>query len=410
MRRARRSTAFGTVGLLSGLIMVSLSAASAGTVPSGASTPVPGPSHPGAAASSDSLHAAWQAGGCPLCHDVPDVAPASRQDSCTDCHTWIRKVSASPAAREKAMQVFPLWTRYEKNVASYLQVPSLQAAMARLDPAWVDGYLQDPHDLRPGLPEGMPRFALSDAQRKAIVDGFAAATASVPATPAPDPARLAAGEALFTAKACAGCHSLGWRHKETVLPMAPDLAHTRARMDKDHVAAWIRDPKSLSDQATMPTLPLTDEEVLALRDYVLLADIDGTPTSAMRSGLPAPTTEPVAWADVEREVFGKICVHCHMDPAQNEGRAGPGNAGGFGWAATGIELQTYEGVVSVADRIPDALARRRHEAARDDVAPGELPAALTRPERPGMPLGLPPLSDEQTALVLGWIDQGMPRE
>ena len=97
------------------------------------------------------------------------------------------------------------------------------------------------------------------------------------------------------------------------------------------------------------------------------------------------------------------------NPAQNQGRAGPGNAGGFGWAATGIELQTYEGVVAAADRIPDALLRRRAEAARDVVAAGHAPAGVERPARPGMPLGLPPLPDEDISLVLGWIAQGMPR-
>jgi hypothetical protein len=111
---------------------------------------------------------------------------------------------------------------------------------------------------------------------------------------------------------------------------------------------------------------------------------------------------------VEERVFGRICQHCHMNPELNQGRAGPGNAGGFGFAATGIDLQTREGVMAAAERIPASLERRRREAHRDHVGPGQRPAALTRPEKPGMPLGLPPLSDEDTALVLGWIAQGMP--
>ena len=42
------------------------------------------------------------------------------------------------------------------------------------------------------------------------------------------------------------------------------------------------------------------------------------------------------------------------------------------------------------------------------VRPGERPATLTRPEKPGMPLGLPPLEDEEIALVMAWIAQGLP--
>ena len=187
-----------------------------------------------------------------------------------------------------------------------------------------------------------------------------------------------------------------------------DLAVTRERMHPDMVAAWIRDPRQVSAEASMPGLGLPEAEVLALRDYLLLAAPDAPPAPAWAE-LPAPVRRPVAWAEVEAEVFGKICAHCHMDPALSQGRRGPGNAGGFGWPETGIVLQTYEGVVAVADRIPDSLRRRRQEAARDCVSPGFAPASVERPERPGMPLGLPPLSDAQTALVLGWIAQGMPR-
>ncbi len=347
-------------------------------------------------------------GGCGLCHEVPGQARAPRQDSCADCHAWIRDVAARPEARARAMAVFPLWERYEHTVSSYMPVPSLEAAMARLEPAWVDGWLQDPHDLRPGLAEGMPRFSLSEAQRAELVAAFSAAQVEVAASPAPEASRLAQGERLFVERGCAACHSLGARHAETVAPQAPDLAHTRARMSADAVWAWIADPKAVSAAATMPSLGLPPEEVTALRDYVLLADASAPP-AATSVALPPPVDRPVAWAEVEERVFGRICVHCHMDPAQNQGRAGPGNAGGFGWAATGVQLQTWEGVAAASDRIPASLLRRRQEAARDLVPAGHAPALLSRPERPGMPLGLPPISDEDTALVLGWIAQGMPR-
>jgi len=351
---------------------------------------------------------AFRAGDCHRCHEVPGWEPTPRLDSCATCHSWIRSVAADPRKRAKAMEVFPLWERYERNTRSYLQVPSLEASMARLEPGWVRSYLSDPHDLRPHLDETMPRFALSESQLDALVDAFSARQAKVPKTADPDPARLAQGEQLFTAKGCVACHTYGARHTVGVTPLAPDLAHTRARMDADHVAAWIRDPSAVSAEATMVAVPLEEAEVLALRDYILLAE-PGWEEATPLGPPPAPTREPVSWTDVESRVFGKICVHCHMNPATNEGRRGPGNAGGFGWPATGIELETPEGVAAVADQIPDALLRRRLEAHRDAIDPGRKPATLTRPAKPGMPLGLPPLSDEDISLVLGWLEQGMPR-
>lgn len=351
---------------------------------------------------------AFEAGDCNRCHHVPTVADAGQLDSCQGCHVWIKAMSSDPQTRAKAMEVFPLWERYEKNVASYLEVPSLEAAMARLEPGWVAAYLADPHDLRPNLPETMPRFDLEPSQVDAIVQAFAARTVAVPATPAPDPKNLAKGEALFASKGCVACHTFGGRHTIGAVPMAPDLAHTRTRMSPDRIAAWIRDPKAVSDRATMPPLALPAAEVLALRDYVLLADPRSKPAPTFAQQV-RPTDAPVTWAQVEERVFGRICVHCHMDPEQNQGRRGPGNAGGFGWPASGIELQTYEGVKAVADRIPDALARRAAEGHRDTVGPGFHPAVVQRPAKPGMPLGLPPLPDEDRALVLGWIAQGMPK-
>lgn len=359
-------------------------------------------------ASPEAIAAAFVAGDCNRCHTVPGVADATRVDSCTGCHVWIRAVAADPAKREKAMAVFPLWERYERNVATYLEVPSLDAAMARLEPEWVRAYLHDPYDLRPGLPETMPRFALTDAQIEAIVQGFQAARVQVPVSPAPSADALSTGERLFNTQGCAGCHAFGARHPGAV-PLAPDLAHTRDRMHPDVVLAWIRDPKSVSAAATMPSLGLDETTALLLRDYVLLADPKWKPAQPLGPA-PAATEARATWAQVEERVFGRICVHCHMNPELNQGRAGPGNGGGFGYAATGIELQTYEGVVAAKDLITDAILRRRTEGHRDFVHHGEQPAALTRPAKPGMPLGLPPLSDEDTALVLGWIAQGTPKE
>lgn len=342
---------------------------------------------------------------CLRCHALPEAPKPSLQESCADCHRWILDVAADPARREKARAIFPLWDRYEKTVHSYLEVPDLAAAMARLEPGWVRTWLADPHDVRPSLPETMPRLGLDGPALDALTAAFE--PVSVPATPAPDRERAVRGEVLFTTRGCVACHTFGARHTGPGLPLAPDLAHTRARMSPDRAAAWIADPTALAPTARMPRLELPADEVLALRDYVFLADPQWTDAPPV-SPTPLPADEPVTWAQVEERVFGRICVHCHMDPEQNEGRAGPGNAGGFGWPATGIELQTRAGVAAVADRIPATLAARRAEVHRDVVAPGQRPPTVDRPERPGMPLGLPALSDADTALVLAWIAQGMP--
>ncbi|MFT7519158.1 MAG: mono/diheme cytochrome c family protein [Kiritimatiellia bacterium] len=359
------------------------------------------------AASLPTANEAFISGDCNRCHHVPDVADAGRLDSCEGCHVWIRSVASDPAKRSKAMEIFPLWERYEKSVVSYMEVPSLRAAMARLEPAWVRSYLADPHDLRPNLPESMPRLGLDDVQIEAIVGAFAAHQVQVSSTPEPVRANVEIGQELFKNKGCMACHTFGALHTTAVVPLAPDLAHTRDRMSNDHVVAWIMDPKSISEQATMPSFGLTLEEATAVRDYLVLADLNA-PLAVQRSRDIAPQESPVTYAEVEERVFGRICIHCHMNPETNQGRAGPGNAGGFGWPATGIQLETPAGIAAVADKIPEALLRRVDEQHRDVVTAGQLPPHVQRPDRPGMPLGLPALSDQDIALVLGWIEQGMP--
>lgn len=354
--------------------------------------------------------AAFQKGNCNLCHTVPGIAEASRDESCRDCHLWIRATSSDPARRAKAMQYFPYWERYERNVASYLEVPSLDAAMARLDPEWVGTWLADPHDVRPNLPEGMPAFALSEAEIGAITAQFARRQASVPKTARPSKKNAELGRARFLTSGCSACHGFGANVPPAPgIPSAPDLAHTRERMSPDHVVAWIKDPRSVSAAATMPSFHISDEDAVLIRDFLFHGD-PAWKAPAPVSAPPVAVQRPVAWAEVEEKVFGKICAHCHMDPAlpQNQGRRGPGNAGGFGYAETGVKLQSPADVCAVKDTIGTALLRRREEARRDNVSPGESPAPLTRHEKPGMPLGLPPLPDEDISLVLAYVEQGCP--
>jgi hypothetical protein len=126
------------------------------------------------------------------------------------------------------------------------------------------------------------------------------------------------------------------------------------------------------------------------------------------TGVPTPVSRAVSWAEVEERVFGRVCVHCHMEPSLSDGRGGPGYDGGFGWPARGIELQTREGGMANADAALAAMLRRRHEVARDHVAPGQALRMVEIDDHPGMPLGLPAIADGDIALVMAWIAQGMP--
>jgi cytochrome c oxidase subunit II len=81
------------------------------------------------------------------------------------------------------------------------------------------------------------------------------------------------GQALFTAKACAGCHSM-----YPALPLAgPNLHHIGSRgyvaagslkNTDENLARWIRDPQGWMPGVLMPNLGLKDDEVQALVAYL----------------------------------------------------------------------------------------------------------------------------------------------
>jgi cytochrome c oxidase subunit II len=100
--------------------------------------------------------------------------------------------------------------------------------------------------------------------------------AAAPRAAAPQGPEYAAGEKLFMAKGCMGCHSLQAVNAPKGL-IGPNLANVGAR---SHIAAgwlantdenlerWIREPQAVKKGVLMPNLGVTAEEAKALRAYL----------------------------------------------------------------------------------------------------------------------------------------------
>src|SRR6185369_8042823 len=98
----------------------------------------------------------------------PGIDAAPRARSCSGCHAWIHGTREDHDERDRQSLIYPRWDQYVENVHSYLAVPSLAAAGARLDPAWVSRFLRAPYKIRPGFTEAMIREPLSEADADAI--------------------------------------------------------------------------------------------------------------------------------------------------------------------------------------------------------------------------------------------------
>ncbi len=91
-----------------------------------------------------------------------------------------------------------------------------------------------------------------------------------------DTALAKRGEALFSSRACVGCHSIGKGKR-----VGPDLAGVTATRDLDWLRRWLKDPTAMlatdslakallkqNNNVPMPMLRLADDEVEALIHYI----------------------------------------------------------------------------------------------------------------------------------------------
>jgi cytochrome c oxidase subunit 2 len=105
---------------------------------------------------------------------------------------------------------------------------------------------------------------------KPQASGKDTAAAAAPAAPA-DPA-YAAGEKLFTAKGCVGCHSLQAVDAPKGM-IGPNLANVGARTyigagsfknTDENLSRWIQNPQKLKQGVLMPNLGVTPDEAKSL--------------------------------------------------------------------------------------------------------------------------------------------------
>lgn len=363
---------------------------------------------------------------CRRCHEGTSEPAPPLAKACVGCH---RRITGGTFEARRDLIV-----RWNRNLVSLRQAPSLAGVGARLRRDWVRAFLLAPSDARPALAATMPRLALTpneaDALARALVPNDDRDRGDV--SPAGDVAR---GARLYARLRCGTCHAFtgadvdavarpgivargaGERAPPDAIALAPDLALARARLRPGRVAAFIREPQLANADTLMPATPMSAAEAEDLATFVLRAPLRPAPPppSAPLPVLPL-LARPVRFAEVQSRVFDRVCRHCHAAPDFALGDGGPGNTGGFGFPPRGLDLSSYEGIASGAfddkgrrrsvfaanaDGTPTMVARLR---ARRDEEIGRADPALR-----GMPLGLPALSPEDLQLVESWIAQGRPR-
>lgn len=352
---------------------------------------------------------------CARCHERAGVARPPVAEDCVGCHRRVHAGTLTARAEHR-----DLWRR---NLVDLVDAPTLDALGARVEPAWIASFLLRPTDLRPALRATMPRLALRDAEARDLAAYLTAdPDPALPPLGDPSSTQIALGRRLFRQLDCARCH--GFRDAVAPIPppppsdenrLAPDLSRSRERVRLTQLAAWIRWPARIKPATAMPALTRSDDEAVALASYVALAPLAPATAVAVPPMLP-PLPRRVAWPEVAEAVFLRTCRHCHADASVAFGEGGPGNTGGFGFAARRLELATYAGAMSGML----VQGERQSAFAVDDSGMPRLVHALRARQMEeagvfeegirGMPLGHPALTPEALQLVTSWIASGRPVE
>jgi cytochrome c2 len=354
---------------------------------------------------------------CNRCHEGTGLAAAPLEKHCFACHEQIAtgkfKVSAEALAR------------FRPHILDARDAPSLTAAGARFDGAWLRDYLLAPRDLRPKLMPTMPRLAL-DAEQASDIAAYLTESAEPGATFSASEGNAKHGRELMEQKACTSCHVFSGVpafSRGTPAPaeselarsaaLAPDLRFTRERFRRDRLLGWLLDPKAVKSDTRMPNFGLSLAEAQDIAAYILTVELAPEQPAAF-TRLPV-LTRRVSFDEVNGKVFSRTCHHCHTDADAAGGDGGPGNTGGFGFAPRGVSFSSH---ASILAGYLDAQGKRRSlfEPLADGT-PRLIAALLARhaevnqtPNQAvrGMPLGLPPLAAEDIQLVETWVAEGKP--
>ncbi|MBL8956239.1 MAG: c-type cytochrome [Myxococcaceae bacterium] len=349
---------------------------------------------------------------CFRCHVYVTQAQHSDDLRCAECH---RRLSAG-LMDEKVNQYTPaVWERFKRRTAEHFtRMPPL-IGLGRLRASWLQRFLAAPYDLRPHLSESMIRNRLTRADVKALSELWGAQRDERP-PPSPSAERLATAKKVFDEQGCTGCHGVT---KPAALPqyLAPDLRHTRDRMNFSAVVDYVTDSHRVNPASEMPTVPRPPETVQLLAEHVYFGDHGVTQVRAAPVPPPYDAKAPVPkYEEVEARVFKAVCWHCHSNPDFANGNGGPGMSGGFGYPERGLSFASFDEVMNGS---LDAHGRRQSifrkgqsgepvllevMRARWSEEAGGLHGALV-----GMPLGLPGVSAEDYALVERWVKGGRPR-
>ncbi|MEM1068813.1 MAG: c-type cytochrome, partial [Planctomycetota bacterium] len=156
----------------------------------------------------------------------------------------------------------------------FAAAPDLSNASARIDPEYLEQYIQDPHRLKPGT--SMPNVMghLDESTRRENVEAIVAYLQSRSEgtfhRDAVDDAAAKRGEQTFHEVGCVACHSpRDASGKETLDTDSAALGDVASKYSLASLTQFLEDPHAIRPSGRMPNLKLTHWEAVDLASYLI---------------------------------------------------------------------------------------------------------------------------------------------
>lgn len=241
--------------------------------------------------------------------------------------------------------------------------PELERVGASRSPDWLLQHFKNPAAVTPG--SAMPPVKAGEADLYALTlyvmsftgEPLSAYYISMKTIPGPQ-----AGQRLFTAKGCQGCHSLGGKGGT----LGPALDQVAARHDSQWIITHFRNPAAVTPGSIMPQFNLSEQENRALTEFLL---------SLANTNVVGFLKSPASMTPVERGlgVYRKLgCAGCH----------GPAGVGGI-TNPNAKTAQQVPGLKFISEGYTKEELRKR-------ILDGQREIPALDPRRPAPPLYMPP--------------------
>jgi mono/diheme cytochrome c family protein len=168
----------------------------------------------------------------------------------------------------------------------------------------------------------MPDFAFPDADAATLLVLLKSFTdeklpPSYTGPPSDEKALRVAGTGLLEKYNCLGCHHVAGQGGN----IAPNLAYEGSKVRSDWLLSFLKQPHKIRPlvQARMPTFPLTENEAVNLRDYIMTAFLDERVPKVAQV---AQAITPDLAAQGEKLYWEKYpCFTCHQIQGKTGGAA-----------------------------------------------------------------------------------------